>query len=427
MIKKGKQIGPEIAAFRLSELKPAGYNPRVISDEAMKGLTASLSRFGCVEPIVVNCRGGKKRIVGGHQRYKALLELHGKDYNCPCVTVDLSATDEQLLNIALNNPHIQGEFSEDLAAMIDQLRAEMPGESALVDLRIEQIKRELLGTEKEKFTFRPGEAHLKANGPAGNFWLKNKELARFKKYKTFILDFSGGRDSTLALAWIVRHFADRDIYAVYADTGVEFPGMGAHIEETCEFFGVHCEIRKPETEWWAWLRREKQWPSLLWRPCQGVFIFSVTAQFRKQFALESTLLLDGSRATQAGRGSKKTIDSPVGSMPNYEAYHPCFNLTEESSTILLTQIKAPLWEGYERGFVRSACWCCPGQCGLQAAALQDNYPGLADDIRRWEKRIGVIQPLVAGGGRSFDDEVAAGRKQLEQKAKKAAKKAVDAL
>jgi DNA modification methylase len=139
-MKKVNQKGPTIAAFRLSELKPAGYNPRVISDDAMKGLTASLNRFGCVEPIVVNCRGGKKTIIGGHQRYKALVDLYGKDYECPCVTVDLSARDEKLLNMALNNPHIQGEFSEDLAVMIDQLRAEMPGDDALLDLRIEELR-----------------------------------------------------------------------------------------------------------------------------------------------------------------------------------------------------------------------------------------------------------------------------------------------
>jgi DNA modification methylase len=148
-MKKVNQKGPTIAAFRLSELKPAGYNPRVISDDAMKGLTASLNRFGCVEPIVVNCRGGKKTIIGGHQRYKALVDLYGKDYECPCVTVDLSARDEKLLNMALNNPHIQGEFSEDLAVMIDQLRAEMPGDDAYVAMRMEELRSELGDTEKQ--------------------------------------------------------------------------------------------------------------------------------------------------------------------------------------------------------------------------------------------------------------------------------------
>ena len=54
-----------VKMFRLDQLKPAGYNPRVIAAEAMEGLKNSISRFGCVEPIVVNTRGRKNVIVGG--------------------------------------------------------------------------------------------------------------------------------------------------------------------------------------------------------------------------------------------------------------------------------------------------------------------------------------------------------------------------
>ena len=43
---------PGIDMFRLDQLKPAGYNPRVIAAEALEGLMNSINRFGCVEPIV---------------------------------------------------------------------------------------------------------------------------------------------------------------------------------------------------------------------------------------------------------------------------------------------------------------------------------------------------------------------------------------
>lgn len=60
-----RQIGcPGVRMFRLSQLKPADYNPRVIAAEALEGLMNSISRFGCVEPIVVNTRGRKNVIVG---------------------------------------------------------------------------------------------------------------------------------------------------------------------------------------------------------------------------------------------------------------------------------------------------------------------------------------------------------------------------
>ena len=116
--------GMKIKRFKLSELRPAAYNPRTISDEALAGLAKSMERFGCVEPIVVNVRGGKNIIVGGHQRYKALDQAGAKD--CQCVTVDLKKADEKLLNITLNNPAVQGEFIAELGEYIDKLIAAFP-------------------------------------------------------------------------------------------------------------------------------------------------------------------------------------------------------------------------------------------------------------------------------------------------------------
>lgn len=92
----------------LSHLFPAIYNPRTISDEALKGLTCSMEKFGIVQPIVYNKRSGN--IVGGHQRYKVLLAAGITEIDV--TEVDLSEADEQALNVALNNPTIQGEFDD---------------------------------------------------------------------------------------------------------------------------------------------------------------------------------------------------------------------------------------------------------------------------------------------------------------------------
>jgi len=134
---------PEFRKFQLSALNPAVYNPRVISDENLEGLKNCLAKYGCIEPIVVNVRDGRNVIVGGHQRQKALIKLHGKDCEATCVVVDLDTTDEKLLNIALNNPHIQGDFVENLDEYIDQLRSELPDDKDYLDLQIDRLKSEI--------------------------------------------------------------------------------------------------------------------------------------------------------------------------------------------------------------------------------------------------------------------------------------------
>jgi len=147
-----KKIIPQIERFELSELEPSAYNPRTISPEALAGLGESLKRFGCVEPIVVNIAGGKRRIIGGHQRFKALKKLHGDKYKCICVTVELSKTDEKLLNLTLNNPRIQGEFIEEIGQYIDELKECLGEDAGFVELRINELRDGFGGTVKVGLT-----------------------------------------------------------------------------------------------------------------------------------------------------------------------------------------------------------------------------------------------------------------------------------
>ena len=142
---KDKLGCPEIRKFRLEQRQPAEYNPREISDDALAGLSASLKKFGCVEPIVVNTRGGKNTIVGGNQRFKVLSAAGVKE--CICVAVDLSETDEETLNLTLNNPKIQGEFIREIEEYLYKLQREIPRKS-FIDLRIADLQSEIGQPEK---------------------------------------------------------------------------------------------------------------------------------------------------------------------------------------------------------------------------------------------------------------------------------------
>jgi hypothetical protein len=106
----------------LARLKAAPYNPRRISDDAMRGLSASLKRFGLVQPIVWNER--TQRIVGGHQRASALRDAG--ETEALVVVVDLPEVEEKALNVALNSPAIAGEFTGELQGLLDELKSADP-------------------------------------------------------------------------------------------------------------------------------------------------------------------------------------------------------------------------------------------------------------------------------------------------------------
>ena len=131
---------------KISELKPAPYNPRKSDVTQEANLKASLEKFGVVEPIIFNKRSGY--IVGGHFRIRELKKLGIKDVDC--VIVDLSPEDEKELNIRLNAN--TGEWDMELLGDWDKQDLEEWGLETLTEFdgNIDDFFEENNLEEKEK-------------------------------------------------------------------------------------------------------------------------------------------------------------------------------------------------------------------------------------------------------------------------------------
>lgn len=131
------ELKVETRVMKLADLKPAEYNPRKITEEAFHGLGQSLKRFGVMSYIVWNKRTGN--IVGGHQRFKQLVELGEEETEV--VVVDLDDSEEVALNITLNNRVIKGDFTKEV---MDDLRmSEAQLGSAFLDIGLFDLYEEL--------------------------------------------------------------------------------------------------------------------------------------------------------------------------------------------------------------------------------------------------------------------------------------------
>jgi ParB-like chromosome segregation protein Spo0J len=116
----------DVKTVKRSTLTPAPYNPRTLDKHARKKLRESLERFGQAETLVWNSRTGN--LVGGHQRL-SVMDEHFKypdnDYDVSISALDLTDDEEKALNIALNNPDVQGSYDLDaLAKLYDSISAE---------------------------------------------------------------------------------------------------------------------------------------------------------------------------------------------------------------------------------------------------------------------------------------------------------------
>lgn len=138
----------EIVRMKLADLKPASYNPRRISEEALGGLGRSIDKFGVLSHIVWNKRSGN--VVGGHQRLRCLLDAGETESDV--VVVDLNDNEEVALNITLNNRHIRGDFTRDIMEQLRVSEARLGSEFkalGLLDL-YEQLRDSGIEREKKK-------------------------------------------------------------------------------------------------------------------------------------------------------------------------------------------------------------------------------------------------------------------------------------
>ena len=103
-----------IEKIQIDKLKAATYNPRQISTKQYKDLKESITKFGLVDPIIVNEYFTENYyvVIGGHQRLKICKELGYKDIGC--IILNLNKEQERELNIRLNKN--TGDFDMDILA-----------------------------------------------------------------------------------------------------------------------------------------------------------------------------------------------------------------------------------------------------------------------------------------------------------------------
>lgn len=128
----------------LSQLSPAEYNPRVIEPDAFSGLGKSLDRFGVLADIIWNKRTGN--IVGGHQRYRQLLEKGVEETEV--VVVDLDDQDEIFLNVVLNSKEIKGDYTPEAIEVLRVTEARLG--DAFQRVRLDVLLEELEKKSKKK-------------------------------------------------------------------------------------------------------------------------------------------------------------------------------------------------------------------------------------------------------------------------------------
>lgn len=125
-----------IKTIPVHRINPAPYNPRIDlqpGDPEYDSLKQSIEKFGYVDPLIWNERTG--HLVGGHQRFKILLEDNPSEILVSVVS--LNDQDEKALNVALNK--ISGHWDENKL------------EKLLTELKDNNLDLETIGFTEEEY------------------------------------------------------------------------------------------------------------------------------------------------------------------------------------------------------------------------------------------------------------------------------------
>lgn len=148
----------ETIILKRSEIKPADYNPRTITEDARKALKKSIKDNGIIGGMVWNKQTGN--LVSGHQKLNIADEINkyesGNDYEIKVEVIDVDLKKEKELNIFFNSKAVQGEMDyKKLAQILPDIDADLAG---LDDVDISMIEIELPSVENIEIpSFEPQE------------------------------------------------------------------------------------------------------------------------------------------------------------------------------------------------------------------------------------------------------------------------------
>lgn len=114
----------ECVVVKRSDIHGADYNPRTISESALKKLRKwfKTDGKGQLAPITVN--KNTMTVVSGHQRLTVLDQLNkypGKDYELTVAMTDLDEKTEVEANVFMNNKSAMGDFDYDMLGELHEM------------------------------------------------------------------------------------------------------------------------------------------------------------------------------------------------------------------------------------------------------------------------------------------------------------------
>ncbi len=219
-----------------------------------------------------------------------------------------------------------------------------------------------------------------------------------RSFETYIVAYSGGKDSTATLLWALENLPFERLQVVYNPTGAAWPAIPSYLHLVEGITGIeilHVRAgahplprgrieRQPwvaATNLFDMVRARGKWPSFWQRYC---------TQYLKTWPLrlyaagcDDPLLIFGHRASESRHRAKLPVfcSDTARVMRRYQFpnFHPVLHWSQAEIQHLLESYDVPPNPVYDHA-TRCGCWCCPLAPTYQILNFCRLYPDMA---QRW--------------------------------------------
>ena len=324
-------------------------------------------------------------IVRGHGRYEAAKLL--KEAAVPVDHQDYENEAQEWADLIADNRI--AELAEMDRDMLGQLLSELKG----FDIDIELSGFELKGIDRllADLTRKNEQAEAPTILKAASLDDLKPTDAEYQilKDRKFLVEFSGGKDSSAATAWLKTFFPENPVELMFVDLGADFIGFHLFLAQFAEHVGYKLNVLRSEKTVFDAFLAKGDWPIFIGPYCHELLHKPIDDYIRSHDAEKVCAVRGGRLAEKAKHG--KTSDSrfrDIERMRPYLFFEPLYYGAKEVSESVLVESGMPMWEGYSYGNQRTACRICPGQKPLGYAAIRANYPEVWAELLLLEKRFG---------------------------------------
>jgi len=118
--------------------------------------------------------------------------------------------------------------------------------------------------------------------------------------------------------------------------------------------------------------------------CFNQYFFELEAEH----GVGNVIIVRGGRSDQKTTRSKSNTYQEVKDRRGIvRLLNPFFAASKEEYESAMADLEPVLWNGYAKGFVRTACFCCPFQKSEQWEALREHYPMLFEQMQLLAKEL----------------------------------------